>query len=120
MRFLADENCDFSLVHALRTMGHDVVAVCDERPGATDDAIIELTLAESRILLTEDKDFGQLVFASVAKSSGVIFIRFPAKARRAMVRTVVEFIDTHRTMIEGCFIVVQPGRIRISERIPDK
>ena len=62
MRFLADESCDFSVVKALRAAGHDVTAVA-EGPlrGADDDKVIELARVDRRILLTEDKDFGQLI-----------------------------------------------------------
>lgn len=81
MRLLADESCDFSVVRTLRAAGHDVVAVAEVALGATDDAIIDLARGERRVLITEDKDFGQLVFAAAKSTSGVIFVRYPAKAR---------------------------------------
>ena len=62
MRFLADESCDFRVVQALREAGHDVRAVVEENPGATDHQVIEQSAAEERLLLTEDRDFGQLVY----------------------------------------------------------
>lgn len=120
MRFLADESCDFAVVRALRGAGHDVVAVGDVKPGAPDEAVISLAVRESRILLTEDKDFGQLVFASAVESAGVVFIRFPARARQAMTRTVAKLVEASAEKIAGRFVVVQPGRIRISERTPEK
>ncbi|HWP00688.1 MAG TPA: DUF5615 family PIN-like protein [Methylococcus sp.] len=120
MRFLACENCDFAVVRALRDAGHDVVAVRDTKPGEPDEAVISLALRESRVLLTEDKGFGQLVFASAVESPGVVFIRFPASARQDMARTVVKLVETSAEKIMGRFVVVQPGRIRISERMPEK
>jgi Uncharacterized protein conserved in bacteria len=93
MQFLADESCDFAVVRVLRTAGYDVMAVRDMIPGAADEAVITLALQESRILLTEDKDFGQLVFASSMESPGVIFIRFPANARKPMADTVLELVE---------------------------
>lgn len=77
MRFLADESCDFNVVRALRAAGFDVLAVAEVIPRATDDRVIERTAAEDRILLTEDKDFGQLVYASAEPSPGVVLIPFP-------------------------------------------
>ena len=67
MRFLADESCDFRVVRALRAAGHDVVAVMEVMPGASDEAVIALAVGERRIFVTEDRDFGQLAggFASV-------------------------------------------------------
>ncbi len=120
MRFLADESCDFAVVRALRAAGHDVVAVRDVKPGAPDEAVISLALRESRVLLTEDKDFGQLVFASAIESPGVVLIRFPASARQPMARTVVKLVEAGTEKIMGRFVVVQPGRIRISERPSEK
>ena len=64
MRFLADESCDFCVVRALRTVGHDVVAVAEVAKGAKDPTVIKLALEEGRILLAEEKDFGRLVFAA--------------------------------------------------------
>jgi predicted nuclease of predicted toxin-antitoxin system len=62
LRFLADEGCDFAVVRALREAGFDVVAVCEIMRGSNDSDIIKLSHAGNRVLLTEDKDFGWLVF----------------------------------------------------------
>lgn len=115
MRFLADESCDFALVRALRQVGHDVTAVKEIMPGAEDEKAIDLAVRESRVLLTEDKDFGQLVFASSVKSAGVILIRYPAHARQTMVKAIVELIQKNPGKVGNHFVVVQPGRIRISQ-----
>ena len=80
MKFLADESCDFAVVRTLREAGYKVLAVSDISSGASDDAVIALAAQDNRILLTEDKDFGQLVFAEQQNSGGVILIRFPATA----------------------------------------
>lgn len=119
MRFLADESCDFTVVRALRVAGHDVKAVVDVKPRADDETVIRLALSDSRVLLTEDKDFGQLVFASAVKSPGVVFLRFPGHARQTMARTVVELVAAGEEKINGRFVVVQPGRIRISQPQPE-
>jgi predicted nuclease of predicted toxin-antitoxin system len=114
MRFLADEGCDFIIVRALRETGHDVLAVSDVSPGAEDSEVIELALKEKRILLTEDKDFGQLVYAHGQKTLGVIFLRFPFPAREKISREVSNLIEQKGESLTGCFVTVQPGRIRIS------
>lgn len=73
MRFLVDESCDFAVVRALRGASHDVVAVVEVARGAKDAAVLTLSRGEGRILLTEDKDFGQLVFADGGGAAGVVF-----------------------------------------------
>lgn len=59
MRFLADESCDFAIVRALRAEGFDVLAISELSPRASDETVIDLAVRENRVLLTEDKDFGQ-------------------------------------------------------------
>ena len=70
LRFLADESCDFAVVRALRGNGYDVLAVSEYMRQSVDKELIEQAYQENRILLTEDKDFGGLVFASHADSAG--------------------------------------------------
>ena len=79
LRFLADEGCDFAVVRALHDADFDVVAICAIMPRSTDSDILKQAHAENRVLLTEDKDFGWLVFVSHADSAGVVLIRFPGK-----------------------------------------
>ena len=113
MRFLADECCDRAVVRALRAGGYDVLSVSEIAPRAEDSHVIRLALHEKRILVTEDKDFGQLVFAHGQKTIGVIFLRFPASARRQILRDVIKLLKQHGEKLEGSFVTVQPGRIRI-------
>jgi len=76
--------------------------------------ILRLAGKEKRILLTEDKDFGQLVFAQGEKSLGVLFLRFSFPARAQIARDVAELILQQGEKLIGCFVTIQPGRIRIS------
>jgi predicted nuclease of predicted toxin-antitoxin system len=114
MRFLADESCDLIVVKALRAAGHDVLIVSDIAPRAEDSEVMELALKEKRILLTEDKDFGQLVYAHGQKTLGVIFLRFPFSARQQISGEVSNLLKQKGESLTGCFVTVQPGRIRIS------
>ncbi len=114
MRFLADESCDFSVVRALRAAGHDVRAVAELTSGSDDATVMDLAVREQRILLTEDKDFGQLVFAHSHQTGGVILIRYPASARTALPKAVVSLAIEVQTELASSFVVLSPGRIRIS------
>ena len=113
MRFLADESCDFAAVRALRNAGHDVVAVAEISPRAEDVHVLHLASQGERILLTEDKDFGQLVFAHGQPTRGVIFLRYPSRARRNMAAEVVRLVKQRGEKLLGCFVVMQPGKVRI-------
>ena len=113
MRFLADESCDFTFVRVLRAAGHDVTAVAEAAPGAADDKVIALAHGQRRILLTEDKDFGQLVFAAAAATSGVIYVRYPMRHRSVLGADLLRLVEERGEALIGTFVVVEPGRIRI-------
>jgi len=68
LRFLADESCDFAAVRALRAAGHDVLTVSQFQQRSVSEELMALALSDERILITEDKDFGTLTFASQRKS----------------------------------------------------
>jgi predicted nuclease of predicted toxin-antitoxin system len=87
-------------------------------PGAADSDLIALAAREHLLLITEDKDFGWLVFASHAQSAGVILIRFPGNAREILVETIDKLIRGEAEKLADSFTVVQPGQVRISRR-PD-
>lgn len=110
MQFLADESCDFSVVRALRAVGHDVLAVAEIASGSDDSIVMDIAF---RVLLTEDKDFGQLVYSHSEPSSGVIFIRYPASARKALPKAVVTLVSEAEIDLVGRFVVMSPGRVRI-------
>ncbi|MGH8621917.1 MAG: DUF5615 family PIN-like protein [Burkholderiales bacterium] len=111
--FLADESCDFSVVRELRAAGFDVLAVLEKAPGATDERVIKLARLDGRILLTEDRDFGRLVFAATRATSGVIFIRFPATRRPDLAGRILDLVRREAERLEKSFTVVGPNRIRI-------
>lgn len=118
MRFLADESCDFSVVRALRARGHDVLVVAELASGSDDTMVMDMACRENRILLTEDKDFGQLVYAHSQQSSGVILTRYPAGARKALPNAVVALVSELGNDLIGSFVVMSPGRVRIGGRLP--
>ena len=88
MLFLADESCDACMVRILRAVGHDVMAVARAHQGASDTDVIDLAVGTSRILITEDKDFGQLVYASGHGHSGVILLRYPFQLRHHIAQSL--------------------------------
>ena len=116
LRFLADESCDFSVVRALRAQAYDVVAVSEQTSRSIDRELIQQAHAQQRILITEDNDFGWLVFVSHVDTSGVILIRFPGNARTTLASTIVDLVREQGELLLGAFVVVQPGYVRLSRR----
>jgi predicted nuclease of predicted toxin-antitoxin system len=119
VRLLADENFDRTVIQALRHSGHDVRAIGETNAAAPDELVIEIARNEGRVLLTEDKDFGDLVYNRAQPSAGVIlFRRFARMSRDAKSRTVVEAVEELGQSVAGKFVVVEPGRIRIGGDLP--
>jgi len=116
MNFLADESCAGPVVRMLREAGHDVVAISEVARGATDEQVLERALNEKRVLITEDRDFGELVYARGRSSAGVILLRFPARARHAKPATVAEAVAKLGSRLQDAFTVIEAGRVRISSR----
>jgi predicted nuclease of predicted toxin-antitoxin system len=114
VRFLADESCDFTVVSALRNAGHDITAIAEINPGVEDDVVLALARSEARVLLTEDKDFGLLAYAGGRETAGVVLIRFPAGVRSSLGQALIDLAAELGERMVGAFVVVQPGRARIS------
>ena len=116
LRFLADESCDFAVVRALRADGFDVYAVSEVMQRSDDRDLVELARRENRILLTEDKDFGWLVFVSAMESAGVVLIRFPGNARQTLADTIRRIVEEQGDQLRDSFVVMQPGIVRITRK----
>lgn len=113
MRLLANENFPRAAVDALRTGGHDVAWVRTISPGATDEQVLERARLEDRVLLTFDKDFGELVLRrGLAASPGVVLFRIPLTSPAEVARRVLDALGA-RTDWSGHFSVVGPERTRM-------
>jgi predicted nuclease of predicted toxin-antitoxin system len=113
MLFLADESCDLCMTRILRAEGHDVMLVSDTHQGANDLTVINLALTLSRVLITEDKDFGQLVYASGQCHNGVILLRYSFQLRHQIADQLSALVKSRGESLAHAFSVIEPGRIRI-------
>jgi predicted nuclease of predicted toxin-antitoxin system len=116
MNFVADESCAMPVIRALREAGHDVVAIVEVARGASDDQVLERATEDKRVLITEDRDFGELVYARGRSSAGVVLVRFDSRVRHAKAATVVEAVSKLGPRLSDAFTVVEPGRVRVSNR----
>lgn len=116
MEFVADESCARPVIQALRQAGHDVISIAEVANGAPDEQVLELAVNEKRILVTEDRDFGELVYARGRAFTGVILVRIPSRARSAKPATVVQAVAKLGTRLKNAFAVVEPGRVRFGAR----
>lgn len=113
MRFLADECCDAALVDALRDDGHDVLYAIESLRGATDDDILAHAFSERRILLTEDKDFGELVYRFRRPTHGIVLLRFDVTARALKIPRLRYLLDQEAERLPGAFVVLEVDKVRV-------
>ena len=113
MRFLVDRCAGRRLAAWLHSSEHDVVEGQALGPDLGDRALLEVAESENRILITMDKDFGELIYLHRVSHAGLIRLPDVRVARR--IELVEELINQYREALEGRAIVtVQGGRVRIS------
>ncbi len=113
IKFLADENCDFIVVRVLRSSGYDALSVAESYPAISDSEVLRLAVNEKRILLTEDKDFGEWVFSHNEATYGVVLIRYQASIRSSLADGAMALVTDHAYEPVNAFTVLEPGRARV-------
>lgn len=113
MNFLADEGVDKPIVELLRNNSFDVVYILETNQGTDDEFILALANDDKRILLTQDKDFGELVFRLKYAHYGVVLIRLEGYKPALKAEIVLQTIIKHRDELINSFTVIQPNAIRI-------
>lgn len=113
MKFLLDVcTSSRSLRALLSELGHDVRLVGEGDPRSSDDAVLELALQDGRIVVTEDKDFGELIVVQRRLHSGIV--RFLDMRVEEQVVAMRELLTHYRADLEaGAMITVTRGRIRV-------
>lgn len=112
MRWLVDECVDAELVKQLRHRGHDVAYVAADGSGSTDPQVVVRAREENRVLLTEDKDFGDLVFRFRLALPGVVFVRILPEDRAIKWARLRAAIEQFGTGLIGRYVVVEKSRMR--------
>jgi predicted nuclease of predicted toxin-antitoxin system len=113
MNFLADECLDRSIVEQLRLDGHTVGWIAESAPSISDDEILQQARASDSILLTDDKDFGDLVYRDGRSHSGVILTRLEGVPNAAKASIVSSVVRDHADELVGAFTVVSANSVRI-------
>lgn len=113
MKFLLDESADFPLALHLRAAGHDVTAVAHDYPNALhDEEVLAIARQEQRILITNDHDFGELIFRRRLPHSGVILFRLGAEDMPTKVRWLTTVLNSHSQNLRD-FVVITDRGIRV-------
>lgn len=115
MRFLFDQSTDRRLVSYLRGQGHDVTIVASDHPASLPDVeVLAIARHEQRILVTEDRDFGELVFHHHEPHTGVLYLRLSAMELEQKIARLAYALERHASEM-GHFLVVTRARVRVRE-----
>ncbi len=113
MHILADESVDRQTVERLRQDQHRVWYVAEMQPGVPDDQVLDLANREAAILLTADRDFGELVFRQRRLTTGVVLARLAGMAPLSRAALIARVIQEYGDGLSGMFAVIAPGTVRI-------
>lgn len=113
LKFIVDECVGLLVAKWLKENGHDVISVISEMKGSKDILILQRALFENRIIITSDKDFGDLVFHKKAQHAGIILIRLQNSTPKNKIKILSNLLIRYIDQLANNFIVVSELNIRI-------
>jgi predicted nuclease of predicted toxin-antitoxin system len=113
MKFIVDECTGMAVAEYLRGTGYDVSVVAEIMPQAEDHAILTKAVKEGRILITNDKDFGELIFRRGYSHHGVLFLRLQDDSAANRIRVVKAVLDQYTDFLKMNFLVATEKQVRI-------
>lgn len=117
MKLPADESVDRQIVDRLRGDGHQVDSIAELRPGADDAEVLGVANRQDSVLITADKDFGELVFRLHQISRGVLLLRLHALMASQAAQITGDAVRDHGAEMVDAFSVLTPGMLRIRRSI---
>ena len=113
LKFLVDESSGGKLVKSLNEEGYDVLYSRDLLPEGFDEDILDKSNKDKRILITNDKDFGEFIFRYKKLSHGVIFLRLKVDKPINRLKAVLALIDNFGEKLNKNFVTLSENKIRI-------
>ncbi len=110
---IADESVNKNLIVALRKAGLSVLSIAEESAGISDEKIVVQSLIPPRIIISEDKDFGELVYHYKVSVIGVILLRYSPDEFEVIQQRLLTFIEEHIGNLNGKFVVITFNKTRI-------
>ena len=113
--FLADESVDSRIVNHLHKNDVSILSIRETDHGSSDKRVLQISRQLDRILITEDSDFGEWVFAHQEKTVGVIFLRYRHDEIQQIATVITEFIQSRGESLRGKFVTITPKKVRIRD-----
>ena len=114
MRFLVDECTGPAVAKWLRGDGHEVFSVFDEANGIADEVILTKAHAENWILITNDKDFGEMIFRERRAHRGIIFLRLDDERSANKIKVLLQLLENHEERLPNQFVTVTETKVRFA------
>lgn len=115
MRFLVDECTGPAVARWLRDQAHAVFSVYEESRGMLDDEILTKAHSEAWILITNDKDFGEMVYREKHPHRGVIFLRLSDERVASKIDAIEKLLDGYADQLADAFVVVTETQVRFGQ-----
>lgn len=121
MQFLANENFPLASTLLIRQANHDVLAIGEYKPGCSDKEVLQLATLQERIILTFDRDYGELIYKyKEILPLGIIYLRFIPKTAIAPGEYILRLLKNKEISLEHKFTVCELTRIRQNSLIKEK
>ena len=118
MTLLADESVDFGIIKSLRLKGIDVVSILEDYSGIKDTEVLKIAQDNQYLLITEDKDFGELTYRLNLKHCGILLIRLIDLPRNERMPLITQMIESYYEKMKGNFSVLTTKGLRVKTRNP--
>lgn len=115
MRFLVDESTGPWVAEWLSEHGHEVFSVFDQSRGIDDEEIIQKAFVENRILITNDKDFGDKIFRDKKPHKGIVLLRLDDERSVIKIEVIQQLLENYADKLEDQFVVVTENAVRFAK-----
>ncbi len=112
---VADESLDFEVINQLRLNGIFVISILEAYSGANDVEVLSIAQREGLLLITEDKDFGELAYRQKHEHNGIMLIRLAHIPRQERIKIIVRSIIKYKSKMDGAFSVLSSSGLRIKD-----
>lgn len=113
MRFLANENFPLTSVTRLRQAGYDIASITEDSPGISDSEVLARAANEARIILTFDRDYGELIYRlGMPSPMGVVYFRYQPLTPEEPAEDLLRLLSVEGLYLERRFTVLDRTQVR--------
>jgi len=112
MKLVADESVDFRIIKSLRNNGYEILSIQETKPGVKDVEVLKFANESEAILITEDKDFGELTFRLRKPNRGIILLRMSGMEISEKIKKILAVFENHIVELSDKFTVISSDKLR--------